>query len=231
MLSFIQKLTDIILDIQNKLISETVCSGTFMNTTSKKVVSSCATLSITTKTTRAKEKIENNLEKVILSHKNSPEKLLEIVKKNGTEVFKIKNAKNILKMFSQEIGFVSANNGIKGLLINLITSHKISFYSKPLFIIENSELDKYWTIQQVYKWYAMKLNMPGFDRKSQDNFNRFMTNSSNVKIKELSIDEILGIKEAIARDAEAIDFVVKMAKRTESSKKALLKMSLKGATV
>ncbi len=85
-------------------------------------------------------------------------------------------------------------------------------------------------IQQFYKWYAKKLNLPGFEPETQDTLQKFLT-SSDEDIKNLSVEEILELKEAIARDVESIDFIVDMAKNTEGSQNALKKMTDGGASV
>ena len=41
--------------------------------------------------------------------------------------------------------------------------------------------------------------------------------------KEMSVEEILALKEAIARDAQAADFVIQLAKRAPAQKKHWIK--------
>ncbi len=231
MIGLLQKITELLLNIQDALLNKNVSSQTYVNTINKSFHTLGATLSLNSKKEKAKEKIEANLEALILKHKASPEKLLKIVEKNGTKVYRIKNAKKMLKVVSQEIGLIAENYGLKALYINIITKQPLSFKTEPVFIIEDNkkEIDKYWLLQQVHKWYASKMNLAGFDTKSQDNFNKYMTGETN--IDNLTIDDIIGLKEAIARDVEAINFVVKMSKATDSSKKALKKITLSGASI
>lgn len=73
-------------------------------------------------------------------------------------------------------------------------------------------LDAYYTIQQFHKWYAAKLELPGFDAESQNNFQKYLENINDEGIKNLSVEEIIGLKEAIARDVEAINFVIELYK-------------------
>ena len=75
-----------------------------------------------------------------------------------------------------------------------------------------------------------KLNLPGFNAEAQNNFQKFL-HSDDSDIKLLSVEEILDLKEAIARDVEAINFIVDLAKSTTGSKNALKKMTAGGATV
>jgi hypothetical protein len=100
-----------------------------------------------------------------------------------------------------------------------------------MFVLEDAPLDAYYTIQYFHKWYAMKLNLPGFDSESQQNFQKFLNSSNDEDMKGLSVDEILGLKEAIARDVEAINFVVDLAKSTAGAKNAMQKLQTGSATV
>jgi hypothetical protein len=51
---------------------------------------------------------------------------------------------------------------------------------------------------------------------------------SDSDVKEMSIEEILALKEAIARDAQAAEFVIQLAKESTGAKKALDKMKNDG---
>lgn len=240
MFDFIQKLTNIFLEIQSAILPRATSaskSASYTGTTSKKVFTSCASLELTSKTNQTKSKLEENVKNIVQKYKNDPNKLIAYVRKNGTNVYKLNYAQKILNLIGLEQGFICEMSGFKGLFLNLVTSVyssstlNFSIKSQPMFILENSKLDSYTVIQNFYKWYAMKLNLPGFEANAQNNFQKFMTNSCDANIKGLNITEILELKEAIARDAEAIDFVIKLAKSTEGSKKALGKITLSGASV
>ncbi len=142
-----------------------------------------------------------------------------------------------MKIIGYEEGLISETKGIKGLFLNIvipfIAGDKIILSGKTdvMFVLRNLPIDRYIMIQQFYKWYAMKLDLPGFDAESQENFQKFLSSSNDDKIKELSVEEILGLKEAIARDVEAINFIVDFAKSTSGSKNALKKMTAGGASI
>lgn len=239
MLDFIQKFIYFILNIQSKLLGKKSCKNmdsAYSNTISKKRIGSCASFEMNTHAEKAKIKLENDVKIILNKYSNNPQKLLEFVQKNGTKVYKIPFAKKILSIIGYEDGFVGASKGFKAFYLNLIVSvfegTKTNFSSKtePMFILNRSTPDKYYTIQQFHKWYAMQLNLPGFDSQSQTNFQKYL-NAPESDVKELSIDEILGLKEAIARDVEAINFVVEMAKSYEGSRKANEKVTAGGASV
>ena len=77
----------------------------------------------------------------------------------------------------------------------------------------------------------MKIDMPGFDPKAQENFRKFVDEKSYLNLNNLSVEDIMALKEAIARDVDAIDFVQKIAKQNEGSQKAMKKLTDGGASV
>ena len=56
-------------------------------------------------------------------------------------------------------------------------------------------------------------------------------NSDGAILSNLTLDEMTGLKEAIARDQEATTFALDLAKQKEGSKKVLEKMQDGGANV
>lgn len=239
MFDFIQKFIYFVIEFQGKLLNKKhikTFDCAYSDTISKKTIASSASLELNTRAEKAKNKLEKDVKTILKKYSNDPEKLLEFVQNNGTKVYKIPFAKKILALIGYEEGFIGVAKGFKAFYINFIisifTNKKTTESSKtePMFILSHSMPDKYYTIQQFHKWYAMKLNLPGFDAQSQINFQKFL-NTSNGNIKELSIDEILGLKEAIARDVEAINFIVDMAKNSDGSKKAMQKITAGGASV
>lgn len=239
MFNFSQKLLDIILDIQEKLLgksSKRLSSSVYSNTTSKKFFSQSASLELTSKTNQSRLKLEENIKTILKKYENNPQKLLEFIEKKGTKIYKVPFAPKILRLIKYEEGLVNKVTGLKALYLNIIISIlaqeqiKLSFKRESSFIIDKSRIDNYKLIQQFHKWYAMKLNLPGFDEESQNNFQKFIT-SNEENVQSLTIDEILGLKEAIARDVEAINFIVDFAKSTTGSKNAMKKITAGGASV
>lgn len=239
MFDFIQNFIYSVLNRQEKLLfrkSGQKFKSSYSNSTSKKVFSNAASLELNSKTQKNKIKLENNVKTILKKYENDPQKLLDFVERSGTKIYKIPYANKVLALIGCEEGFISELKGTKALCLNLLllisgVKTKLSSKTEPMFVLRDLPLESCYTIQQFHKWYAMKLDLPGFDPKSQENFQKFITPVNDGKIKELSIDEILGLKEAIAREVEAIDFVVDMAKSTEGSKNALKKMVSGGATV
>lgn len=239
MFNFIQKIIYFVLNLQDKVLKKRLGEKqktSYTNSTSKKVFGLAASLELTSKTEKNKEKLEKDVKIILKKYENNPEKLLEFIERSGTKVYKIPHADKFLKFINYEEGFIGATKGAKALYINILVSMfidkkiNLSLKTESMFILRNLLLDKYCMIQQFHKWYAMKLNLPGFDTESQENFQKFL-NSDDEDVKLLSIEEILGLKEAIARDVEAINFIVDLAKTTDGSRNAMKKITTGGATV
>lgn len=244
MFDFIQKLIYFVLTLQEELLAKGLkkrlggnSKSVYSNTTSKKAFGSAASLEMNCKTEKNKFKLENNVKTILKKYDNDPQKLLDFVQRSGTKVYKIPFVTRLLAIIGYEEGLVSAAKGVKALYLNIIISIlsgekiKLSCKTEPMFVLNNLSLNNYCIMQQFHKWYAMKLNLPGLDSESQDNLQKFLSPSSDSKVHDLSIEEILGLKEAIARDVESINFIVDLAKSTAGSKNALKKMVAGGASV
>jgi hypothetical protein len=222
-----------LLSVQEKVLTkkhEKNLKRSFSNSTSKTVMENGCTLNITMKTEENKVKLEKNIEILLKKFDNSPEKILKFIEKNGTPVFRNKNAKKILNLIKEEEGLINELNGIKALILNLSLRSKFSMKTEKMFVMDVGVIDAYMMIHQFYKWYAMRMNMPGFDWGAQENFKKYINNSLT-DIDNLDIEEILLLEEAIARDVDAINFVVNLANNTEKSKNAMKKMTDGGANV
>lgn len=203
---------------------------------SKKTFSEAASFELTGETEKIKAKLENAMQVILKKFGDNPDALLAFVEKNGTDVYRFASADKFLRLIDIEQGFVIPSRGFKSFYINTIVAAfagkgiKFALETEPKFILNKKPIDKYFMIQQFYKWYAQKLDLAGFEPETQDKLQKLM-NSSDEDIKNLSIDEILELKEAIARDRESIDFIIEMAKNTEGSQNALKKMTDGGASV
>lgn len=221
-----------------KLIEKTLSkkSKKTTNTMSKKTFSEAASFELTGEVEKTKAKLENGMQIILKKFGDNPEALLTFVEKSGTAVYRLASADKFLRLIGIEQGFVIPTSGLRSFYINTIVaafagkSVKLSTETEPKFILNSKPPEKYFMIQQFYKWYAKKLNLPGFEPETQDTLQKFL-NSSDEDIKNLSVEEILELKEAIARDVESIDFIVNMAKNTEGSQNALKKMTDGGASV
>lgn len=229
----LQKIIYFILEIQEKNLRKKLkkhLKSTGTNSTSKMVLGKGVTMTLNAETEKNKDLVRKNVEDIVNSCANNPEKLLEFAKSKGTKVCKIDNADKILNVIKEEEGLITPLEGIEALYINIITGSGFSFKSKPMFIMRHGEIDPYYMAHQFYKWYALHMKLPGFDFMSQKIFKIYL-NSDGAILSNLNLDEMTGLKEAINRDQEATDFALMLAKHREGSKKVLEKMQNDGANI
>jgi len=239
MFNFVQKFIYWVLSIQEKILRKNLkrtLKSSYGKSATKALSVKSDSLKLTGHTEKNKQKLDLDVKSVLKKHANDPEKLLKFVAKNGTHVCKIPHAKILLSIIGYEEGFIGPVTGLKALYLTVVLTILaqqvgLSLKTKPMFVLSNKPVDSYNMIQQFHKWYAMKLNLPGFDAEAQQNFQKFLGDTKDEDIKSLSIDEILGLKDAIARDVEAINFVVEMAKSIDGAKSAMSKITAGGASV
>lgn len=240
MFNFVQKIIYWFLSFQEQILRKNLTKklGTsFGKSNSKTVFSKSDSLKLTGMTQKNKEKLDFNVKTLLKKYANDPDKLLDFISKKGTKVCRVKYAGILLALIGYEEGFVSSLKGAKAFFLTLMLTAfgqqiGVSFNTEPMFVLSKQPADRYKTIQQFHKWYAMKLNLPGFDTESQRNFQKFLDSAKDEDIKALSMDEILGLKDAIARDIEAINFVVELAKSTDGSRAAMGKITAgEGASI
>ena len=191
------------------------------NKTSKTVFAGNVKLTLTTETEKNKELVLKTVTEIVSGVKNNPYMLLEYIKTHGTKVVKLKNADKILSVLAEDEGLICENKGFEAFYLNVITDSGFSFNSKPMFILRDGEIEPYYMLHQFYKWFALKQGMPGFDYVSQKLFKKYLNSSDTTGLENLTLEEMTGLKEAIARDNEAIDFTVNYAKSIDGSKNVL----------
>lgn len=210
-------------------LSKKILSASFSG---KKIhTSSNATLTIQEE---YKKKIENRQEKIsriiktYLGKENGVEQLFEYIKGAKTEVFKKKFAAKILSFIKEDEGFIMPQKGLKALYLNLFLKGKFNFETQEMFVLSSYNVNIYALLYQFYNWYMFKMDLDGLDKETQENFKHVFEICETSKIQTLSYEEIINLKNAINRDVEAIDFVLKFAKDNEMSKKGLEKIKQGG---
>ena len=188
----------------------------------KKNLNGC-TVEITQELKDKKAKIDADVRAIMKKCKNNPDLLIEYFETNNVPVYKIKKAEKKLKRINEKLGFITERHKLKGFLLNRIVKQKLNFHSKDMIVIDR-EPDIYILMNALYKWYSKKEGMDGFDEKSQRLLRKFNEKNEDKLIKRLSIPEIAGLRTAISRDVEAIDFVTEYSKENSGSKQALEKM-------
>ena len=198
----------------------------------KQIIDGC-TVDISQEEINKREKIDNDVRTLLKGLENNPDKIIEHFEKNGVNVYKVKNANKRLKLIGEALGFITDRGGFKALVLNLICSNGLKFKTDNCVVVDSNDIDIYILINSFYKWYSFKEKMPGFDRKSQLLLKKFNNSKNEDKlIGRLSIPEIEGLKHAISRDVQAIEFVSKYSRENAGAKNALEKMkSDKGASI
>ncbi len=225
-----QKIVYFFLQMQEKALTKKLdkhLKASSSNSTSKTVLSTGVTMTLKAETEKNKELVKKNVSDIVKGCNNEPAKLLAYIESKGTKVVKLNNADKLLAVIKEEEGLVTELKGIEAFYINLITHSGFSFKSKPMFIMRNGNIDPYYMAHQFYKWYALKMNLPGFDFISQKLFKIYL-NTEEAILSNLNLDEMTGLKEAINRDQEATNFALEIAKAKEGSKNVLDKMKNDG---
>ena len=197
------------------------------NLTSKTILSSGETMTLNAQTEKNKELVKKNVEELLKN--TDPHKFLAYIQSKGTRICKLRNADKILSVIKEEEGLIPELRGFEAFYLNVMTNSGFSFKTKPMFVMRNGEIDPYYMIHQFYKWYAMEYGLPGFDYVSQKLFKKHLKNPEGMG--NLSLDEMLGLQEAIARDKEATQLAYDAAKAKEGGKKAFDKLNDGGANI
>ena len=198
----------------------------------KQIIDGC-TVDISQEEINKREKIDNDVNTLLKSFANDPDKIIDYLENNGVNVYKVKKADKRLKLIGEAVGFITERVGLKALMLNMICSNGLKFKTDICVVVDLNDIDIYILINSFYKWYSLKEKMPGFDTKSQLLLKKFNSKKNEDKlIGRLSIPEIEGLKHAISRDIQAIEFVSKYSRENAGAKNALEKMqSDKGASI
>ncbi len=229
-MNFFQKIVYFFLEQQEKALSKKLnrhLKVSSSNSTSKTVLSKGVTMTLSAETEKKKELVKQNVSDIVKGCNNDPAKLLAYIETKGTKVIKLDNADKVLSVINEEEGLITALEGIEALYINIVTESGFSFKSKPMFIMRNGEIDPYYMVHQFYKWYSLYMGLPGFDFMSQKLF-KIALNSDPSMLSNLNLDEMTGLKEAIARDSEATSFALELAKSKDGARNVLEKIKNDG---
>lgn len=222
------------LSIQEKALTirlDKSLKRSYSNKTSKTVISSTEHMTLSTETLKNKELVKKNVEDIIKNCKNNPYKLLEYIEASGTKVCRLSHADKVLQIIGEEEGLICELKGLKALYLNLCTDSGVSLKSKPVFVLREGNIEPLYMLHHFYKWYSLRMNLPGFDYNAQQNFKKYMKNINDKGIETLSVNDILDLQEAIARDKEATDFCLEFARNTEGAKNVIKKISEGGADI
>ena len=230
----IKKITEWILNYQEKYYAKKYKTAlqnvqySSKNSTTKTHAQAGIKLILNSKTEQNKKKLNEEVKEIVEENIKHPEKLLEYIEENGTKVYKIPYADKLLKFVGEEEGFITPVSGINALVLNIVLEHKFAFKTAPMFVLRDLPVNIYIMTHQFHKWYGYKMQLPGFDEVAQQKFKKIWEYEIDTNVQTLTYEEILSLKEAIARDIEAIAFVTKLAKEHDGAKKVFENIKNKG---
>lgn len=213
-------------NLQKKLRNTTKRS--FTNKTSKTILGTAADVTLNTETQKSIELVKTNVSAIVKKVNCNPEDLLNYVKAANTPVYKINNADKLLSFIKEEEGLIYEQEGFNALYLSIITGSGIKFKTPPMFILRDGEIDKFYMLHHFYRWFSLKTNLPGFEYDIQKKFKSFLIDNSEEAINKFTMEDIISIKEAIARDQEATEFVLSYTKQVDGSKNVLDKIKNDG---
>lgn len=178
-----------------------------------------------------KENINNEARTILKEAIDNPEILVEFIKAKETKVIKSAYIKPILFLLGEQEGFLPPIKDFRAfvfiLLINIFTpvKLKLGFSTPALFALNNEPVNIYFLSHQFHLWLSFINNLPGFEENTRKNFkNVWDSNIDSLEVNKLSIEEVLSLKDAIARDIEAIKFVKEMIREFVGQKQSLEKI-------
>lgn len=227
---FMKKIIEfIIMKLRND--KDNAPKNSFCSKNSKKFFTRDDSLSIEFKQNLIKENINNEAKEILKEAVNNPEILVNFINSKGTYVIKSCFMKNILFSLGEEEGFLLPMQGFKALFFVLLvntfseTKLKIGLKTPALFAFGDKPLNIYFLSHQFHMWLSYINELPGFSETTRQNFkNIWSSNVDTQEVRKLSMEEILSLKDVIARDLEAINFVKEMAREFIGQKQALEKI-------
>ena len=231
-MKFLQNIFLLILSIQEKILTKKLnrTLGARALTIRKKHFQEGCLLTLDSVAESEKNKMEEELMLILKSSNYNPKEVLEYIKKHNTNVYFINNEKS-LKTVGENFGFIYPQKGLKALYISLLTQKRFSIKTNAMFILGNGNINTYFFIYHFYNWYTFKHGIFGIDREARDLLEKFLLNSSDDNISRLQLADIYKLKEAIKQDKSAIEFVVKLCQKYETTQNALQKIKDNGASI
>jgi len=212
-------------NLQNRLKNTTKRS--FLTKTSKHILGKSASVTFNTETLKLTEEVKNNVSNIVKQTNCDPNLLLNYIKAAKTPVYIVDKADKLLNLIKEEEGLIYEKKGFEALYLSIITGQGVKFKTEPMFVMRNGEIDKFYMLHNFYRWYSLKSGLSGFEYETQKKFKQFLFDDSTVK--RLSMESIIDLKEAIARDQEASEFVIEYTKAVEGSKKVIDKIKNDGS--
>lgn len=221
-----------ILSVQEKFLTQRLNKTLGVKKVSKrkKYYNQGCFLSLDTLADSEKQKMEEELLLILKTSNYNPLEVLEYIKKHGTKVFYIDNAKKLHSIGENE-GFIFPTKGYKALYLSLLLENKFKLNTNELFVLTNGEINKYYFMYHFYNWYAFKHNIAGLDSDSQNLLKKYLFEASEEDFSKLQLEDIYKLKDAIKQDKASIEFVFKLCQQYEGAHKAFEKMKNEGSNL
>lgn len=217
-----------ILFIQEKILRHKLAGtlGAKHSSKRKRLYSNGCTLDLSSMAEVEKQKLEEELNLILKKYNYEPEKILEYIKKQGTDVYYLDKASSKLNPIGENDGFIYPASGLKALYLSSLVSKKLTLKTNEMFILSHGEINKYYFIYHFYNWYAFKHNIAGMDSESQELLKKYFFETPDTS--ELQLADIYKLKDAIRQDKASIEFVIKLCRNYEGAKQALNKLKDEG---
>ncbi len=194
-----------------------------INSKMKVSVNQAASLHLNTVSDEDKKKVENIAEKIIKKYFGDIPKTIKLLEKRGIKVYRTRFAVKLLGNINEKQGFLTPLKGYKAFYLNfwigLLCDKKLVFSTKTneMFVFTTKDIDNFYLASQVYRFVAFKKNLAGFEYEIQEKFKKIYKNPNVKNFNSLTAGDIFALKEAIARDVEAVDFATNLYSETELS--------------
>lgn len=218
-----------VLELQEKFLRFRLSKTIGIKNTSKRkmhYMQGC-TLDLNSMAEVEKQELEDKITNILKTYDYNPQKILNYVKSQGTDVIYVNDATKILNAIGENEGFILPQKGSRALYISLAFLKRFGLKTDELFILSEGEINIYYLIYHFYNWFAFKNNIVGLDSESQELLKKYLFTQADTK--ELQLAEIYKLKDAIRQDKASIEFVVKLCRNYEGAKQALDKMKTDGS--
>ena len=170
-------------------------------------------------------------------HIKDPNSILRYIENHSTSVVRMKYIEQVCFLLNIAPGFLPKQKGFKiiclSFMIKIFADKRVKISSElpDMFLLGVNTPNIYILSHQFYHWLAYKSNLPGYDEQTQRNFKNIWKLQKSEEIKRLSISEILSLKDAIARDIDALDMVRELSMEFSGQKKCIDKIKSEGSSI
>ncbi|MDD3012213.1 MAG: hypothetical protein PHC34_00735 [Candidatus Gastranaerophilales bacterium] len=208
----------------NRLFSKDKSLENYSNK-SKTYLTANDTLQLNSSVKLSAENIGKTAKTIMKQYINNPDDLLKLIESKGTRVIRAKHIEKLLRLTGEYDSFILPSKGLKALFliigINLLskTKMKLALSTPAMFVLEDKPVNIYLIAHQFHHWMSYIEKMPGYEENTVNNFKNIWNHEFGSKdIDKLCVQEILALKDAIARDIEAINFVKEITNEYIASK-------------